>query len=125
MEEYTIYCTEEQIVKALELGAPIIVTSNHSDVANKEYYEVYHYESRTTTAIVLPTAEQMIGWLEEHGFWYINTTYYVVGDYWCYHGVTNGGHDSIGRNISHYNSRKEATLAAIDAALDYLIKMKE
>lgn len=111
MEKYTIYCNEEQTKKALELGAPI-----------EEFCGL-----RPTTPIDgilydIPTAEQMIGWLEEHWFEYVNISYYVTGDYWCYYGETKGGHDSIGGKVSrnHYSSRKEATLAAIDAALDYL-----
>lgn len=125
MEQYTIYCTAEQTEKALKLGAPIIVTSNHSDVANKEYYEVYHYESRTTTAIVLPTAEQMIGWLEEQGLWIhfckpnqrpklLSFSISVLNEH--FKRVTIGG---------EYDSRKKVTLAAIDTALDYLSKNKK
>lgn len=124
MEQYTIYCTTEQTVKALELGAPIIVTSNHSDVANKEYYEVYHYESRTTTAIVLPTAEQMIGWLEEQDI-ALDIHTYFSGDSGKIDHYQFTVTDLKRVFIGTYSSRKEATLAAIDAALDYLIRMKE
>lgn len=112
MEKYTIYCNEEQTKKALELGAPIETTLVRGD------YNNLHSE------LDIPTAEQMIGWLEEHWFEYINISYYITGDYWCYYGETKGGHDSIGGKVSrnHYSSRKEATLAAIDVALDYLSK---
>ena len=120
MENYTIYCTEEQTLKALKLGAPITVTSNHSDVANKKYYEVYHYESKTTTAIIIPTAEQMCGWLEEREI-FIHIDYDFSDNkkpYKCemclFNGMTN--------HKGWFVSRQKATLAAIDAALDYLKK---
>lgn len=118
MNNYIILCTEEQTRKAYELGAPLNFDYHADDfqnaikIANKLYAEV-------------PTAEEMLGWLEDQLFMYINISYYVTGDYWCYHGVTNGGHDSICYNMTSYNSRKEATIAAIDAALDYLINNKK
>lgn len=46
MEEYTIYCTEEQTKRALELGAPIKMFLDGMDN---------------------PTAEQMIGFILESG----------------------------------------------------------
>lgn len=61
MNKYTIYCTPEQTKKALELGAPI-----------KEcgYYFKKQIGCNTisdTDLHIIPTAEQMIGWLEENG----------------------------------------------------------
>ena len=59
MEKYTIYCTEAQTKKALELGAPI-------QTIKKPQYSV--------GLIAKVTAEQMIGWLEEQGiYFHINT----------------------------------------------------
>ena len=57
MNKYTIYCTEEQTRKAVELGAPI------------ELYYGGEYESELIDGIryITPTAEEMIGWLEEQG----------------------------------------------------------
>ena len=120
MNNYTIYCTEQQAKRAIELGAPLIKIDTSDKMLiygdNKCFPIIADYP------YAIPTTDQMINWLEEQGFWYINISYYVTGDYWCYHGVTNGGHDSIGYNMTSYNSRKEATIAAIDAALDYLEK---
>lgn len=100
MENYTIYCTAEQTMKALDLGAPI----DHR-----------HYTFDNEFYAILPTAEQMIGWLEEQGI-YIHTE--AVANSWRYY-VTDGI-----EYIRHESkpSRKEAILAAIDAALDYLEK---
>lgn len=101
MQDYTIHCTESQTKKALKLGAPL--------------------EYKLIGIVKPPTAEQMIGWLEtkidnidpvkrEDGTW----------RYLFY--PTKSSHTIYGGNFS---SRKEATLAAIDAALDYLIKNKK
>ena len=110
MEKYTIYCTEEQTKKALKLGAPI------------EYeYGVLIYKS----FLVFPTAEQMIGWLEEQGIWI----------HFC---KPNQRPKLLSFSVSNinepfrrafvggeYSSREEATLRAIDAALDYLSNIKK
>lgn len=76
---------------------------------------------------VLPTAEEMIGWLEEQG---VLCDVFPTGDFW---------NDRFGMRIMkkskilnrfesdaiNYPTRQEATLAAIDAALDCLIKNKK
>lgn len=49
MEQYTIYCSDEQTKKALELGAPL----------------EYHCPNERESVYHRPTAEQMLGWLEE------------------------------------------------------------
>lgn len=73
MNDYTIYCTEDQTKKALELGAPIELWS--------EYHKKQEHDFKLDTPIPCkqftngycvascPTAEQMIGWLEEQGVW--------------------------------------------------------
>lgn len=113
MERYTIYCTQGQTKKALMLGAPIITDSNplFSDgiqVANELY-------------AIVPTAEQMIGWLGTQGLsidvewsWNGQSTMWVWDNTKKEHVYTSYG-----------NSHEETTLAAIDAALEYLIKIKE
>ena len=83
MNRYTIYCTEEQTKKALELGAPLNCCYHNDDFQNTIKIGSLHY-------VEIPTAEQMLGWLEDN-----------------------------------YESRKEATLAAIDAALEYLINNRK
>lgn len=124
MNRYTIYCTEAQAKKAFELGAPIeCYTTNIRNEDNLITFE-------TKEVFIRPTAEQMCGWLEEQGL-------YVFAEPQPY----NGGRLWIGNvyNINspsnyhsynclflqEYSSRQEATLAAIDAALEYLRKNKK
>lgn len=118
MNKYTIYCTEEQTKKALKLGAPIERT--HS---NPTMWFVYRYPKRFWVStddskldvgyvVGIPTANQMIGWLEEQG---INIAICICADGTYY----NFYHKGL---MKYYKTHKEATLAAIDAALDYLSK---
>lgn len=109
MNRYTIYCTAEQTKKALILRAPIEHWGN-------------------TSNLITPTAEQMIGWLEDKRIsvkafcfswcnenkptWQVHA-YNESTDFW----------DEVA--FGHSESCKEATLAAIDAALDYLSKNKK
>lgn len=117
MDKFSILCTEEQTKKALELGAPIELLPNYTEFQNFPYVKCNDGNERPC---IIPTAEQMIGWLEEQGIWEIS----VYKNIWTYSwtvlplkGERLNGHD--------FKSRKEATIAAIDAALDYLIKAKE
>lgn len=115
MDKFAIYCTEEQVLNALMLGAPIREVGSESDAKkclqhskNFRFYEV-------------PTAEEMIGWLETRGEFRIEIST-GISDIWFYY-----VHISYGTNYKNlfyggFDSRKEATLAAIDAALDYLLK---
>lgn len=116
MERYTIYCTEKQTRAALALGAPI--TKVQSNVTLQYHYKTDEHDRISKLPIWLtpPTAEQMIGWLEEqeeigdivvleYGMAWWADIYPTLDDY-----ITLKG----------FNSRKEATLAAIDAALEYL-----
>lgn len=125
MNRFTIYCTEEQTRKALALGAPIILESEYytptendikldSPIPCDSYTCGYHYAK-------CPTASQMIGWLEEQGLcidsegsWDGRVTMWVWDNTKREHVYT-----------SNTNSRQEATLAVIDAALDYLIINKK
>ena len=124
MEQYTIDCTPEQTCKALELGAPIhskdyeggIITINHRwfRINNKCYR--------------CPTAEQMRGWLmEKLKATTFSPRYYHFAEGYgyliiCAECVLERDFTDNVRYL--LNSDKEATLAAIDAALDYLIQMK-
>lgn len=75
MNQYIIYCTGEQTKKAIELGAPLqryTSIPNFADVieiTTSEYYEI-------------PTAEQMIGWLEKQNLIYTYTyiKQHLLGD---------------------------------------------
>lgn len=122
MNRYTIYCTKEQARIALGLGAPIEYELGY---VNGIPYKIADEEGEPS--LIIPTAEEMIGWLEEQG---VLCDVFPTGDF---------GNDGFGMRIMkkakrlnrfesdviNYSSRKEATLAAIDAALDYLIKTKE
>ena len=100
MKRYTLYCTLEQTMKALELGAPI---------------DIEDYEPRL--ACIIPTAEQMIGWLEAcYNDTDITIERYSNGRWMYFIGWQSSG---------YYESRQEATLAAIDAALGQIMKVKE
>lgn len=112
MNKYTIYCTKEQTLKALELGAPIkkavyadfILYENIEYIVDKENGFVY----------LIPTAEQMIGWLEEKD---ITVKIVKCDTRWFARPCSCKNTDF---NRDGYFSRKEAILAAIDSALDYL-----
>lgn len=108
MEKYTIYCTLEQTKKALELGAPI-----------KYEHDCYG----VPTSPITPTAEQMIGWLEEQEC--IKSI--DVGKSSVWDASVSGHNDGDGYIFCDtcLYSRKEATLAAIDAALEYLSNNKK
>lgn len=118
MNKYIIYCTEEQTKKALELGAPI---RREIDLfsPNMENLPTFRDTKDSDIVVFIPTAEQITGWLEEQGIRLhidaqFNNTYswYVVAP----------GKISA---LNECATRKEATLAAIDAALDYLSKNKK
>lgn len=144
MYKYTIYCTAEQTKKALELGAPIseVMSRYNARMALQrierglETYEDYANKGIALVdckfvkkALMIPTEEQMLGWLEEqdilidinpinglHFYWMLSTKELDEGSgryMWeCQYTTPE-------RDLE-YNSIKEATLAAIDVALEYL-----
>lgn len=75
-------------------------------------YQNYHTYKRC----IIPTAEQMISWLEEKGITSIEITFSkeTKWKFEMFSEIYDFG--------APYYSRKEATLAAIDAALEYLSK---
>lgn len=111
MEEYTIYCTPEQTKKAFELGAPIKTRSYRFNDHSKDFF------AEEGKGYFIPTAEQMIGWMEEkEGIREISLHH--LKDSW--HICVYLDNDDITHTELSYSSRKEATIAAIDAALKYL-----
>lgn len=101
MNKYTIYCTESQTRRAMELGAPI--------------------EYQLQGIFKVPTSEQMISWLEGRDI-FININHIGAGyGSWVKTISTN---ENIGKNLGYVTTRKEATHAAIDAALEYLKNTK-
>lgn len=119
ISDYTIYCTEEQTKKARELGAPIEIKT--IEEAPKDWQGKAYFTGMATCA-KLPTTEQMIGWLEDVFFNEIHIEQDVNG-FWNYTIYWKGDINLFGLSME-YNSRKEATLAAIDAALEYLENLK-
>lgn len=116
ISDYTIYCTESQIKRAIELGAQmeyakVIDTINGNSIRIPE---------ETGEFYQIPTAEQMLGWLETQGL-------FIPID------KSDGGHifykirkgNTYICEWNSFSSRPEATLAAIDAALDYLTNNKK
>lgn len=103
ISDYTIFCTEEQTRKALEVGAPIKAT--FLDIPNKFKYQGCDVE--------IPTAEQMISWLENLGG--IEEITVCKTGMWIW-----GKNHILIDSSSNCSSRKESSLAAIDAALKYL-----
>lgn len=110
MNDYTIYCTEEQTKKALELGAPIKMTLLEGNQLRP----------------IQPTAEQMLGWLEE-----MNIKCFIIPDIYkddSYNIQINDklvttGHSQYNYPLT-YDTRQEAIIAVIDAALEYSSNQK-
>lgn len=120
MNKYTIRCTPEQTQKALNLGAPLEIGEGKGTILCR--LQNYH----TYKACVIPTAEEMIGWLEEQGIQIV----FITDLYNRWQGLLYDIKKpmSEGQHIHQCNyvsTRKEATLAAIDAALEYLGNLKQ
>lgn len=127
MKQYIIYCTHEQTKKALELGAPIeesidyntdghLVTTGYmlnGDVNDKNL-DGFGWAN----TLLIPTAEQMIGFLEDK-----YNLQFLTGsdaDGILFFQVFDVATEDRISGVFGKSSRKEATLAAIDAALEYL-----
>lgn len=116
MDEYTIYCTEEQTKKAFELGAPInTIGCTRGEIPLLDgYVELVVMDDNTSIIGEIPTAEQMLGWLRlEKGFMFRIMDFTHRTDW----SVTK---DLFFRNGYSTISPTEATLKAIDVALEYL-----
>lgn len=115
MDDFTIHCTEAQTEKALKIGAPIkmITFARPMDgqeivILDGDFYKI-------------PTAEQMISWLEEKGiFISIQRIKECGGTYSYYYTIEHNEHGYLTNGLWTFDSRPEAALAAIDAALEYL-----
>lgn len=112
MDRYIILCTEKQTQKALELGAPLFRLYG---TGCSDYIDMIVISD--TEAYTIPTTDQMIGWLEERGF----VVEIILSDdeenTWTF--VINKV-----RDVYVYGNRKDATLEAIDVALDYMMKQE-
>lgn len=117
MNRYTIYCTEAQTKKARELGAPVEVKT--IEEAPKEWQGKAYFTGMATCA-KLPTAEQMIGWLRTKGFAFNIAEYNDHLNDHIFWRVANNQDKEWYKCDENTKDLKEATLAAIDAALEYL-----
>lgn len=63
ISDYTIYCTAEQTKQALELGAQI----EYAKVIDTINGNSIRIPEETGEFYLIPTAEQMIGWLQSKG----------------------------------------------------------
>lgn len=129
MSDYILFCTPEQTKKALELGAPIDrIPIGGRDASRPSYFTKSPDEEgyQECPAYYIPTAEQMIGWLESQ-----RMDMRIANDGSGYDwSISVRKTDSrhciyIKESDCFYNSRKEATIAAIDAALEYLTNNKK
>lgn len=114
ISDYTILCTSEQTKKAIKLGAPI--ENVYYNVVTKEALERYNLVMIGGKEYKIPTAEQMIGWLEEQGITFDVLFIHETKVYKYYFRYK----DYFKRRCKISTSRKEATLIAIDVALKYL-----
>ena len=120
MNRYTIYCTEAQTRRALELGAPIKTIEKCGKLVNsiilnenEEYY----------TLAMIPTTEQMIGWLRKEKGLFCEP--YLNGECrYSFSPIISTLEDGEIIRCEAEDSPEEATLAAIDAALEYLTNKK-
>lgn len=116
MNKYKIYCTSGQARIALELGAPLEVLYDSVDykqkiptISIKGEYVTYDY--------FIPTAEEMVEWLEtQHVIVYAQP--YTDECDKKFKGKIHIFNDCT---VKISKSRKIAILAAIDAALNYLV----
>lgn len=64
ISDYTIYCTPEQTRKALELGAPLYKLSMSVEDSHLRDKSIRINTDEELIDYAIPTAEEMIGWLE-------------------------------------------------------------
>lgn len=118
MDKYTIYSTIGQTKKAIELGAPIEM---------KEPIKRNGYLYLDKIEYIPPTVEQMINWLTEQEILLCINPIDGSNFYWT-RGVKVDekyrweSHFEINKCKTSFNTRQEATLDAIDNALEYLLK---
>lgn len=125
MNTYTIYCTPEQTKKALELGAPIIENRSESQTLPVCKVGLTYY--------IVPTVEQMIGWLRKKHYVHIRIDCEGSENYVTQLQFINSSKDLDVVNKSYkgiighpgFPSSEEAALSGIDAALEYLTNNKK
>lgn len=119
MNKYTIYCTESQTKKAIELGAQILRIGQVTNTCTN-YCKLFNTIVIDDIWYHIPTAEEMMGWLEDiHN---ISMNVYKVFNEYDYNINYNENLKTI--QVSGFPSRKSATLSAINEALKYLTNKK-
>lgn len=125
MDKFTIYCTAEQTKNALELGAPIKI-NNYPPINGEEFIWLSPPADaiawNNSTNCTVPTAEQMVEWLEDQEE-ISNLHIFRLSIHWTFDLHTSNGEEKNNRPL--FNTRKEATLAAISSALEYLTNNKK
>ena len=114
MEQYTIYCTKGQTNKALELGAPIEVDfqfNYKTVIINKKAY-------------IVPTAEQMTGWLRKEKGLFVEL-YLNCECCYSFYPIVSTKEDGEIIQLEAEDDPDMATIVAIDAALEYLTNNKK
>lgn len=119
MYDYTVYCTPEQTKKALELGAPIDKDMYAPIIRYEQPW--YCIDKEKSFAYHIPTAEQMIGWLEEKDE--IQEFDIAIWEDPLWSSIVHLKNKPAIILKKTYRTRKEATIAAIDAALEYLMSL--
>lgn len=122
MNRYTIYCTEAQAKKTLELGAPIefeVECPVNLETLERSPYPDIKIGKDGEPILIIPTTEQMIGWLEEQGQSIEVCRLNKNNPNWS---AFVDDTQIIGK---YYSTRKGAILDAIDAALEYLSNNNE
>ena len=123
MDEYAIYCTSEQVKKALEFGAQIKYANAYNAYLPHTMIDFVGESGKMECAqFVIPTAEQMIGWLEEQDC----IRCVEVTKIFEWHYRVKKKYDDVDDWIQgSCQTRKEATLAAIYAALEFIQNLKQ
>lgn len=123
ISDYSISCTAAQTQKALKLGAQIdtIGCTRGEIPLLDDYVELVVMDDNTSIIGEIPTAEEMIGWLEEKGI-FIEIKRFLGRYTFILFKIYEHGEINFSIRCQDFPSRKETMLAAIDAALEYLQK---
>lgn len=103
-------------MNAFELDAPIVKVTEEFNAIPSCYVD------KSNNLYEIPTTEQMIGWLEKQ-ISFIDVIR-QENDTWLYI-VYPETHSNKNITVKGFSSRKEATLAAIDTALEHLTNNKK
>lgn len=126
MNRYEIRCTPEQTRKALELGAPIEFEMEwpfNSDTFERSPYPEIKMDKDGEPSLINPTAEQMLGFFRSKNI-HIVIQKDIIDNWSAYGHEISPIEFTVFDRLTGYKSYEEATIAAIDAALEYLTDNK-